>query len=137
MTRDPVVAARRRLAIGRSVRHLLRACALIAALAACGSDDDEGGGAGSAPMVTPGLGEPCIDECTSGLVCSPAGLFPRQCSAQCSGIGSCAMLATNVNSACFGNGANQCCRRCSSDGECPTGTKCRPVAGQMGCVVAP
>ena len=123
-------------------RHpdVLRAIAIAIAFGAssfaCGGDDDDGGAAG-APMVTPTLGDPCVNDCTSGLVCSPAGMFRHQCSAQCSGVDSCSMLAPGKMTGCFGTGSNECGLRCSFDANCPMGTKCLPVAGQMACVASP
>ena len=122
----------------RAAQWALYALALIAALGGCGSDDDDGGGtAGSTPMAIPALSAPCTSDCTSGLVCGTSGLFPRQCSAQCSGVGSCNMLAPGRTTSCFGGSTGECGIRCSFDAECPTGTKCRAVAGDMGCVTAP
>jgi hypothetical protein len=131
MTRHPVVAPR----WGWRVLSALALCALSATFAACGGDDDDGGAAG-APMVTPTLGDPCVNECTSGLVCSVAGLFPRQCSALCSGVDSCSMLAPGKMTACIGTGSNECGLLCTVDASCPMGTKCLPVAGQMACLAA-
>jgi len=144
MTRHPVVAPRRRFA---AVRHcgvtrrsgprsrlsaLVAGALLLFAITACGSDDDDGS-AGSAPMMTPTLGDRCTAECTTGLVCSASGPFRRQCSAFCSGVDSCSMLAPSKMTVCV----SECGLRCTGNGDCPTGTVCGPVSGQMACVSAP
>jgi hypothetical protein len=115
------------------LRALASALLLLLASSACGSGDGNGGGAGTGPVVTPTLGDRCTNECTSGLVCSASGPFRGQCSAQCSGIDSCSMLAPGKTTACVG----ECALRCTADGECPTGTFCGTVAGQMACVTKP
>jgi hypothetical protein len=133
MTRHPGGGTRR--SGFRSALVAIGGALLLCASAACSSDDD-GGGAGSAPMPTPTLGERCTNaiECTSGLVCSAAGSFRGQCSAQCSGIDSCSMLAPAGKLAvCL----TECGLRCTGNAECPPGTICGPVAGQMACVRAP
>jgi hypothetical protein len=126
MTRVPVRARR-----GNGARLRALATVLLCAAAACSGDDDGGGSAGSAPMVTPSLGEPCTNQCTSGLVCGFGGVFRGQCTAQCSGPASCMLLAPGKPTACVA----ECGLSCTGDGECPTGTICGPVSGQMVCIV--
>jgi hypothetical protein len=122
------------------MKHASRLGALVwmlcALLGACGGGDDDSGGAGSGPVVTPGLGQPCTGDCQSGLTCGSSGLFAHQCSALCSGIASCSMLAPTATTACFGSGTQECGIKCGTGvSGCPAGTHCTDVAGQMGCVV--
>ncbi|HMI93843.1 MAG TPA: hypothetical protein VK509_20860 [Polyangiales bacterium] len=135
MTRHPGGVTRcfaSRSALGALGALAASALLVVVACAGCASDDD-GGGAGSAPMATPGLGERCTGECTSGLVCNASGPFRSQCSAQCSGIDSCSMLAAGKMTVCL----SECGLRCTGGGDCPAGTVCGAVSGQMACVSAP
>lgn len=120
------------------VRAAVRALALVGWLAACcagcGGDDD-GGAAGSGPAPMPLLGDPCTGDCQAGTTCDPGGLFPRQCSSQCSGVGSCSLLRTDKMTDCFGTGAQQCGIRCEKDGDCPTGTRCGMIGTKLGCLI--
>ena len=130
------LAQRRVRAAAKAGLNALKLLALCALLGACGGGDDDGGAAGSAPAVTPGLDQPCTKDCQSGLVCGTAGLFAHQCSAQCSGVASCSMLAPMADTACFGSGTQECGIKCGTPTSgCPSGTHCASVGNQMGCVL--